>query len=110
MAGEALAYSLQRIGEEASKLTFDTKRHLDLPWDQIAGLRNVLSHDYPGISWDQIWETASNGIEPLLGFCEDYPRMHGTTIKGLVDLNRSSLAREDESRPATRTHRWDADR
>lgn len=110
MAGEALAYSLQRIGEEASRLAFETKRRFDLPWDQIAGLRNVLSHDYPGISWDQIWETASSDIEPLMRFCEDYSRMHGTTIEELVDFNHLSLTREDEKRPGNRVHRWDSER
>lgn len=107
IAGEALAYSLQRIGEEASRLTFDTKRRFDLPWDQIAGLRNVLSHDYPGISWDQIWETASSDIEPLLKFCREYAERRGATMAELVENNHASLAREDERRPGGRAHRWD---
>jgi uncharacterized protein with HEPN domain len=47
---EALAYGLQRIGEEASRLSFDAKTIAKLPWDGIAGLRDILSHDYPGIS------------------------------------------------------------
>lgn len=107
MSGEALAYSLQRIGEEASRLTFETKRRFDLPWDQIAGLRNVLSHDYPGISWDQIWGTASNDIEPLMRFCEEYAEVRGVPMEELVENNHASLAREDEKRPGGRMHRWD---
>ena len=107
MAGEALAYSLQRIGEEASRLTFETKRRFDLPWDQIAGLRNVPSHDYPGISWDQIWETASHDIEPLMRFCEEYSGRRGATVEELVENNHASLAREDEKHLGGRAHRWD---
>lgn len=107
MAGEALAFSLQRIGMAASRLTFKAIGLYDLPWDQIAGLRNVLSYDYPGVSWSQIWEAATDGLEPLMRFCETYASCRGTAIEELAARNHVSLGRKDEGLPARCQHRWD---
>jgi uncharacterized protein with HEPN domain len=106
--GEALAYGLQRIGEEASRLSFDAKTIDKLPWDSIAGLRNILSHDYPGISWDQIWSVATDDLPSLQDYCVKYAELHGTTIQELVELNHASLRQADAGREDPPTHRWDA--
>jgi uncharacterized protein with HEPN domain len=105
--GEALAYGLQRIGEEASRLSFDAKTIAKLPWDNIAGLRNILSHDYPGISWDQIWSVATDDLPSLRDYCVRYAELHETTIQELVELNHASLRQADAGKENPPTHRWD---
>jgi len=30
--------------------------HPEVPWESISGFRNVLIHDYLGISLERIWE------------------------------------------------------
>jgi uncharacterized protein with HEPN domain len=105
--GESLAYALQRIGEEASRMSFEAKTISPLPWDSIVGLRNVLSHDYPGISWQQIWSTASEDLSALEAFCVAYARRHETTITELVEMNHSSIEQSDKEKANPPVHRWD---
>lgn len=37
----------------------------DLEWKRIAGIRDVLIHDYIGVDLDQVWNVASNRIPEL---------------------------------------------
>jgi uncharacterized protein with HEPN domain len=107
--GESLAYALRRIGEEASRMSFEAKTIAPLPWDSIVGLRNVLSRDYPGISWQQIWSTASEDLSALEAFCIAYARKHKTTIDELVEMSTSSIKQIDEVKTIPPTHRWDSE-
>lgn len=48
------------IGEAAAKISTETRdAYPDIPWQQIAALRNVLVHAYFGIDWPEVWQTAS---------------------------------------------------
>lgn len=51
-------YSLAVIGEAANRiLKVDSALGLpDLPWHKMAGLRNVIIHEYEGINLGRIWE------------------------------------------------------
>ena len=35
-----------------------TGRHSSVPWPDIVGLRNILVHEYFGIYWPFVWQTA----------------------------------------------------
>lgn len=37
----------------------------DIPWSQIAGMRNIIAHEYLGIDKVIIWETVSHHLEPI---------------------------------------------
>lgn len=55
-----------QIGELVTKLDEDfTKRHSDIPWRQIKGLRNIYAHDYDIIDNDMIWEAITEEIPEL---------------------------------------------
>lgn len=49
---------IEIIGE-ATKRLFDEikKRHLDIPWKDMAGMRDKLIHDYFGVDIDAVWGT-----------------------------------------------------
>lgn len=36
-----------------------------IPWREMRGLRNVLSHDYSAIRYDTIWHTAAHSLPKL---------------------------------------------
>ena len=62
----AVAYQLMIIGEAVSRLSDDLKkRYPETPWGDIAGLRNQAVHNYFGLIWDQIWDTATEEVPAL---------------------------------------------
>lgn len=53
------AYRIHNIGENCHRLGADLKsRHPDLPWDDIYGMRNIISHDYGRINPARVWSVA----------------------------------------------------
>lgn len=54
------------IGEAAKNLTEETKKNYStVEWRQIAGLRNILVHEYFGIDADLIWQILKTDIPDL---------------------------------------------
>jgi len=54
---DAVVRNLEILGEATRQLPDDfTARHEDVPWRQIAGLRNRIVHDYFGLDLELIWE------------------------------------------------------
>ena len=57
---------LEIIGEATKKLSQDIRRReKDIPWRRIAGLRDVLIHDYMGVDLSAVWEITQEHI-PIL--------------------------------------------
>lgn len=55
----AVAQRLTTIGEAAARLTPEAKtRDASVPWQDIVGMRNILVHEYFGIYWPLVWQTA----------------------------------------------------
>ncbi|MHB1351647.1 MAG: HepT-like ribonuclease domain-containing protein [Desulfobulbaceae bacterium] len=52
-----------------------TEKRPDMPWAQIAGMRNVLAHEYLGVDMVMIWSTVQlhlNGLgQALESFRDD---------------------------------------
>ena len=40
-------------------------KHLDIPWAQIKGMRNIHAHEYDKIDRNIIWNTINKDIEDL---------------------------------------------
>ena len=61
---------LQSIGEAIRQVNNKTEGNLfskypEIPWKQIIGMRNILSHEYLSIDPDLIFDIISQEIEPL---------------------------------------------
>lgn len=57
---------LEIIGEAVKNLPESFKlRHRDIPWKQIAGMRDVLIHDYFGVDLLQVWNTVHKELPKL---------------------------------------------
>jgi uncharacterized protein with HEPN domain len=54
-------------------------RLADLPWRQIAGLRDVPIHDYPNLDLERIGLVSSRDVPELLRAIEGFLHEHGRT-------------------------------
>jgi len=74
MIQDAVIRNLEIIGEAVKNLGAVFRgEHPDVPWKQIAGLRDVLIHHYFGVDLDSVWLVVeirlpglSQRLEPLL--------------------------------------------
>lgn len=65
-ARDAMLYNLVIIGEAAKHLGDTTKaRAPDIPWRRIAGLRDLLTHEYFRIEMDAIRKIVDRDLTPL---------------------------------------------
>ncbi|MBA3723550.1 MAG: DUF86 domain-containing protein [Candidatus Levybacteria bacterium] len=63
---DVAARRIEIIGEATKRLSDDFKRqHTDIPWKTMAGMRDILIHQYDNIDLDVIWEAATRHIPPL---------------------------------------------
>lgn len=57
---------IQIIGEAAKKLSpAFIERSRNIPWKDIAGMRDKLVHDYMGVDLSAVWDTATLDIPAL---------------------------------------------
>lgn len=65
--------NVEVIGEAANMLTRHFREtHAELPWRQIVSMRNVLLHGYAQVSDADLWQTATNDIQPLCDQVQRY--------------------------------------
>jgi uncharacterized protein with HEPN domain len=75
---DAVMRNLEIIGEAAKRSSPELRAQLaELPWRQIAGLRDVLIHDYPNLDLERVWLVASRDVPELLHVIEGFLREHG---------------------------------
>ncbi len=63
---KAVLRSLEVIGEAAGKIPSQIiENHPEIPWQEIIGMRNKLTHEYFGVDIDIVWQTIKEDLEPL---------------------------------------------
>jgi uncharacterized protein with HEPN domain len=63
---DSIIRRLEIIGEAVKKLDKDFKNRYDkVAWDKIAGMRDVLIHDYFGVDVELVWNTVKKDIPKL---------------------------------------------
>jgi uncharacterized protein with HEPN domain len=63
---DAAVRNLEIIGEAVKSLSSDfRKKHQGLPWQDIAGMRDRLIHDYAGVNWDIVWDVLQTKLPEL---------------------------------------------
>lgn len=66
MAYDAVLRNLAVVGEAVKSLPDDFKHeHEEIPWASIAGLRNVVVHEYFRVNPDMIRDIVDNQLAPL---------------------------------------------
>jgi uncharacterized protein with HEPN domain len=62
----AVVRNLEVIGEAVKGVPSDVlDRHPQIPWQRIAGLRDILIHHYFGIDIDIVWDIVQNKLPEL---------------------------------------------
>jgi len=63
MAQDAVIRNFEIMGEAAKRVSQDLReKHLDIPWHRIAGLRDILIHDYMRVDLDEVWNIVERDI------------------------------------------------
>jgi uncharacterized protein with HEPN domain len=63
----AILYQITIIGEATKRLSNEFRiRHPEIPWREMAGMRDVIVHEYDQLDFDVIWDVASSKLEELL--------------------------------------------
>jgi uncharacterized protein with HEPN domain len=63
---DAIIRNLQVMGEAVKKVSVETRAaHPEIPWKDIAGMRDRIVHDYFGFSLDIVWDVVVNHVPPL---------------------------------------------
>ena len=63
----AVIREFEIIGEAASKVTETCRvENDDIPWKDIVGMRNRLTHGYFDVNLDVVWETIQTDIPDLI--------------------------------------------
>jgi uncharacterized protein with HEPN domain len=68
---DAVVRNLEIIGEAAGRLPEKVRLEAaEIEWRKIVALRNILAHEYFGVSLPVLWDIVQNKLDPLEGSCQ----------------------------------------
>ena len=63
---DAVVRQLEIIGEATKRVSKEFRsKYPEIPWSDMAGMRDVLIHDYIDVDFEVVWKTASEDIPYL---------------------------------------------
>lgn len=63
----AVLYQISIMGEATKRLSREFReQHSDIPWDDMAGMRDIIAHQYDRIDLDIVWQVIQRNIPELL--------------------------------------------
>ena len=82
MIQDAVIREIEIIGEATKNISEELKnKYTDIPWRNIAGIRDKLIHGYFGVDLDAVWGTAT----------EDIPKLRDSIKKVLEKIEENGL-------------------
>lgn len=63
----AVLHQLIIIGEAVKRLSTEFRGlHPEIPWSEIAGMRNKIIHEYNSVDLEAVWQVVSDDIDELI--------------------------------------------
>jgi len=63
----AILYQIAIMGEATKRLSHEFRQqHSEIPWADIAGMRDIVAHQYDRIDLDIVWQVIQRNIPELL--------------------------------------------
>lgn len=63
----SLVHLLEILGEAAGKVSEDfRRRHPEIPWSRVSGIRNRLIHGYFDVDLDIVWQTVTDRLPEFI--------------------------------------------
>lgn len=63
----AILYQITIIGEATKRLSMQFRQqHPEIPWRNLAGMRDVIIHEYDQVDLDVVWDVIQREIPQLL--------------------------------------------
>ncbi len=63
---DAIVRRLEIIGEAVKNIDDDFRdKYPQIPWKKVAGMRDVVAHEYFGVKLDRVWDVVRNDLPRL---------------------------------------------
>jgi uncharacterized protein with HEPN domain len=67
MRHSAILYQIEIMGEATKRLSSSYRNeHPEIPWRDIAGMRDIIIHQYDRINFEVVWDVTQDNIPRLL--------------------------------------------
>ena len=67
MRQSAILYQITIMGEATKRLSCEFRsQHTEVPWDDIAGMRDIIAHQYDRLDMNIVWQVIQRNIPDLL--------------------------------------------
>lgn len=70
---DAILRRITIIGEATKRLSKGFReQHPSIPWKEIAGMRDVITHDYDEVDLDEVWAVINENLPQLLTYIKPW--------------------------------------
>ncbi len=77
----AVIRALEVVGEATKKIPDEVRqRYKQVPWREMAGMRDKLIHEYFGVDLEVVWKTVNEDVPMLIPLIEDIINQERTVV------------------------------